>query len=85
MEKEVDRWKKKIKRKNLYCAVFWMQHYAEPHVENQAALKQKWERLKQQETDWESILSIADRHRVLPLLYDVLENILPEDLSLIHI
>ena len=26
MEKEVDRWKKKIKRKNLYCAVFWMQH-----------------------------------------------------------
>lgn len=46
---------------------------------NQAALKQKWERLKQQETDWESILSIADCHRVLPLLYDVLENILPED------
>ena len=35
--------------------------------------------IKQQETDWESILSIADRHRVLPLLYDVLENILPED------
>ena len=27
MEKEVDRWKKKIKRKKLYCAVFWMQHY----------------------------------------------------------
>ena len=70
----------KNKEKELIlCSLLDAALHAEPHVENQAALKQKWERLKQQETDWESILSIADRHRVLPLLYDVLENILPED------
>ena len=63
----------------ILCSLLDAALHAEPHVENQAALKQEWERLKQQETDWESILSIADRHRVLPLLYDVLENILPED------
>ena len=63
----------------ILCSLLDAALHAEPHVENQAALKQKWERLKQQETEWESILSIADRHRVLPLLYDVLENILPED------
>lgn len=70
----------KNKEKELIlCSLLDAALHAEPHVENQAALKQKWERLKQQETEWESILSIADRHRVLPLLYDVLENILPED------
>lgn len=70
----------KNKEKELIlCSLLDAALHAEPHVENQAALKQKWERLKQQETDWESILSIADCHRVLPLLYDVLENILPED------
>ena len=70
----------KNKEKELIlCSLLDAALHAEPHVENQAALKQEWERLKQQETDWESILSIADRHRVLPLLYDVLENILPED------
>lgn len=64
----------KNKEKELIlCSLLDAALHAEPHVENQAALKQKWERLKQQETDWESILSIADRHRVLPLLYDVLE------------
>ena len=68
----------KNKEKELIlCSLLDAALHAEPHVENQAALKQEWERLKQQETDWESILSIADRHRVLPLLYDVLENILP--------
>ena len=48
----------------ILCSLLDAALHAEPHVENQAALKQKWERLKQQETEWESILSIADRHRV---------------------
>ena len=66
----------KNKEKELIlCSLLDAALHAEPHVENQAALKQKWERLKQQETEWESILSIADRHRVLPLLYDVLERL----------
>ena len=75
----VDMEEKNKEKELILCSLLDAALHAEPHVENQAALKQKWERLKQQETDWESILSIADRHRVLPLLYDVLENILPED------
>lgn len=50
----------KNKEKELIlCSLLDAALHAEPHVENQAALKQKWERLKQQETEWESILSIA--------------------------
>ena len=39
----------KNKEKELIlCSLLDAALHAEPHVENQAALKQKWERLKQQ-------------------------------------
>ena len=42
----------KNKEKELIlCSLLDAALHAEPHVENQAALKQKWERLKQQETE----------------------------------
>lgn len=37
------------------------------------------QKIKQQKIDWKSILLAADHHRVLPLLYDILKEILPED------
>lgn len=49
------------------------------HAEDQADLKEKCEKIKQKKPDWKSIILAADKHRVLPLLYDVLEEILPED------
>lgn len=49
------------------------------HNVKPTAAGKKYEQFRQQETDWKRILSIADNHRVLPLLYDVLEEILPED------
>ena len=63
----------------ILCSLLDAALHAELHEDNPADIKQKCEKIKQQKTDWKSILSIADNHRVLPLLYDVLEEILPEN------
>ena len=63
----------------ILCSLLDAALHAELHEDNPADIKQKCEKIKQQKTDWKSILSIADNHRVLPLLYDVLEDILPEN------
>ena len=63
----------------ILCSLLDAALHGELHEDNPADIKQKCEKIKQQKTDWKSILSIADNHRVLPLLYDVLEEILPEN------
>ena len=63
----------------ILCSLLDAALHAELHEDNPADIKQKCEKIKQQKTDWKSILLIADNHRVLPLLYDVLEDILPEN------
>ena len=46
---------------------------------DQSRLHADSQKIKQQKIDWKSILLTADNHRVLPLLYDILKEILPED------